>query len=149
MTRSHMTLAADCCWVISPRYFYHIYNRWGSQTTERGKQSLPLCEDSHFLPCKENNTKERRRATISRIGTRCAGWLFEPGMDGTEVERAQGRRTEEKAQGMPCAHVNQRRTNYQTVTSEPQPKIFPRRAGYASRFRRECFLLRVNTTDLG
>lgn len=109
-----MTLAADCCWVISPRYFYHIYNRWGSQTTERGKQSLPLCEDSHFLPCKENNTKERRRATISRIGTRCAGWLFEPGMDGTEVEQAQGRRTEEKAQGMPCAHVNQRRTNYQT-----------------------------------
>lgn len=136
-----MTLAAYCCWVISPRYFYHIYNRWGSQTTERGKQSLPLCEDSHFLPGKENNTKERRRATISRIGTRCAGSLFHPGADGAEVERAEGSRMEEKAQGKPCANVNQCRMNYQTVTSEPQSKSIPRRTGYASRFRRECFLL--------
>jgi len=100
-----MTLAAYCCWVISPRYFYHIYNRWGSQTTERGKQSLPLCEDSHFLPCKDNSTKRRSCAPISRGGARGAASLFYPGADGVEGQRAEGRRTEGKARGKPRANV--------------------------------------------
>lgn len=108
-----MTLAAYCCWVISPRYFYHIYNRWGSQTTEGGKQSLPLWEDSPFLPCKEKKKhKAKKLCYYFSTGTCCAGSLFFPVGERTEVEWAEGRRTEEKAQGKPCANVNQHRTNY-------------------------------------
>lgn len=47
---------------------------------------------------------------------------FAPGVVGVEAEWAEGRRTEEKAQEKPCANVNKRRTNYQTVTSELHTK---------------------------
>lgn len=110
-----MTLAAYCCWVISPRYFYHIYNRWGSQTTERGKQSLPLWEDSHFLHCKVQKHKAKLCYYFS---TQLKYWhllcwiLFFPRgwMHGGGVGWGQEDR-EEKAQGKPCTNLNQHRTN--------------------------------------
>lgn len=81
-------------------------------TDNRKENSLPCVKTPLFTITKKTTPKQRSLATFRSIGTPCAGSLSYPGVDGTEREWAEGRRTEEKAQGKPCANVYQGRTNY-------------------------------------
>lgn len=132
LTRSHMTLAAYCCWVISPRYFYHIYNRWGSQTTERGKQSLPLWEDSHFLPCKEKCTKQRSCATTSVLALAVLDHCFSRG---AQARRWSGLRAGGPRKRLRGSHV-QMLINTEQITTVKNISLY----SWISKFRKECFL---------
>lgn len=68
--------------------------------------------------------------------------------DGFAAQRSSGLRAGRKRKrlgGNNTPNVNQLALNYRPATSEPLSETLPRRAGYALRCRKECFLLAQHT----
>lgn len=89
----------------------------GITDNRKRKTKSPLVGRLPFSPLQRKKHKAQKLCYCFSTGTCCAGSLFFPGGGCTEAQWAEGRRTKEKAQGKPCANVNQHRTNYHSQKS--------------------------------
>lgn len=114
------------------------------QIRDKGKTKnkvFALREDPDFLSFKASSKSKEVGVLFHFIDIsildRCSTWEFTAG----KSSGLRAGRKRKRLRGNNAPNVVQLALNYQTVTSKTQSKIFPRMAGYALKFWKECFLL--------
>lgn len=153
-----MTLQRVCVWpghtwlwlrtvagLYGPDIFTIYTTGAGQRQEKRRKTKSPLCVKTLIFPLSKITTEAKEWGyDFSDWRPRARSLLCAGIYDGFAARRLSGLRAGRKRKrlgGNNTPNVNQLALNYRPATSEPLSETLPRRAGYALRCRKECFLL--------